>query len=373
MNGISNILKGAMGLTIAAGFAKSANACVLLCRYVAVTMCLLSVCSCEHRPLESIVASTNISVHVNVNTISNVTCDIYNSKIPVPEITPEVMRVLFFDMQQDRLLSDVFIQDRYIDEEGNLYLNGKVSINPGDYRMIIYSFGAEHTYISDYDSFENSTAYTDPLSEYMQQMLKKNAKKNTDKSENQGAKTDDQPIHEQPEHIMVARSFNENIPYHTGDHEILAEATSLVESYYMQVKIEGAEYVTSANAVLTSMAPSASLASGVKDYATPTSLYIPLVKSDDKGVPVICNVFNTFGRIPNSTNELKITFNVTRTDGEVFTHTFDISDLFLSEACIKHHWLLVDETIVIPDPPSTGGGFKPSVDDWEDIESEIEI
>ena len=111
---------------------------------------------------------------------------------------------------------------------------------------------------------------------------------------------------------------------------------------------------------------------------TPASaIYIPLLKSDDNGDPVICNVFNTFGRIPESTNELIVTFELRTVDGKILSRNFDISNLFLSQECLEHHWLLLEETIVVPPPentdPGNGGGFDPSVGDWENEYHEIEM
>ena len=92
-------------------------------------------------------------------------------------------------------------------------------------------------------------------------------------------------------------------------------------------------------------------------------------------MPVICNVFSTFGRIENSRNELLVTFDIKTIDGRIVQKEFDISDLFLSEECIKHHWLLLEETITI-DPPeisSSGGGFAPEVEDWENENYDVEL
>lgn len=63
---------------------------------------LLSV-SCHRRPLEDPANNTTLRVAVNIKAIMNITCDIYNEKIPVPTIEPEMMRVLFYDRQAKKL------------------------------------------------------------------------------------------------------------------------------------------------------------------------------------------------------------------------------------------------------------------------------
>lgn len=324
----------------------------------------LLLCSCNFRPLEVNKFDTRIEVEVNIQAIANVTCDVYNEKIPLPKIESEVFRVLFFDTQQDRLLSDTFIYDSYTDPEtGSLGIRGDISILPGDYRMMIYTFGTESTIVGEYDSWDKAYAYTSPLSEYE---LKTLALKGVQ----------DETINHQPDHLLLASSELETIPYHSGLYTITAQAKSIVESYYLQVKVEGLEYVASARAVLTSMVPSAMLSSGERDYDNPSSIYIELTKSDDRGDAVVCNVFNTFGRIPESENKLSVTFDLHTVDGRTVQKEYDISDLFLSEECINHHWLLIEDTIVVPPPetpPSSGGGFDPVVGDWEREEHEIEL
>ena len=321
--------------------------------------------ACQFRPLEEMEFQTDIQVDVDINAVLNVTCDIYNELIPQPSIESEVFRVLFFDPKKDKLVGDSFIYDSFVDPvTGNKGVRGKVSIMPGDYRILIYTFGTESTLIENYDSWDKSLAYTSALSE------------NELRSLSLKSAEDDQPIHYQPDHLLVASNEHETIPYHSGVYTISAAAKSVVESYYLQVKVKGLEYVSSAKAVLSSMAPSVKMSTRAPNYEPPVSLYIDLLKSKDGEDDVVCNVFNTFGRIPGSENELKVTFDIKTVDGRNLTKEYEISDLFESDLCKKHHWLLIDDVIEVPAPPDTpggGGGFEPTVDDWEREEHEIEI
>ena len=127
---------------------------------------LLLTCSCEFRELEEMKFQTDIQVDVDINAVLNVTCDIYNELIPPPAIESEVFRVLFFDTKEDKLVGDSFIYDSFVDPvTGNKGVRGKVSIMPGDYRILIYTFGTESTLIENYDSWDKSLAYTSALSE----------------------------------------------------------------------------------------------------------------------------------------------------------------------------------------------------------------
>lgn len=331
---------------------------------IALLIVALSSIACVRRPLERYdFKTTDIKVAVDINAICNVTCDVYNDKIPIPPIESEVMRVLFFHPSEDRLMSEAFVSDKGVNDKGEAYIGGKVSVVPGTYRVLIYSFGTESTLIGDYSSFDKSRAYAEPLNEIQ---LLRYALKSEDKP---------QTIFWQPDHLLVARSHKENIPFHSGTYTIHASASSIVESYYLQVKVDGLEYVKSAQAILSGMAPSKSLASGEMDEEHPVAIHIPLLKSKDKDEDVVCNVFNTFGRIPDSDNELTVTFDLTATDGRKYTRSFNIGELFNSEECIKHHWLLLEEHIKVepPEKPEPGGGFDPAVEDWTEEHRDISI
>ena len=306
---------------------------------------LLSV-SCHRRPLEDPANNTTLRVAVNIKAIMNITCDIYNEKIPVPTIEPEMMRVLFYDPTSKKIASETYISDITYDDEGTRCLQGDISVRPGTYQMLIYNFDTESTLVRDDQTFETIEAYTDKVTSSIRQSFL-------------GRAGEENAIVYEPDHLVVASNEREVIPFHEGVHVVKTDATSIVETYYLQIKVDGLQYVSSARAVLTGMVGSNRFGRNERVTSTPVSLYFTLQKSDDKGVDVLATVFNTFGRIEDITNCLSV--------------TFDITSLFSSEACLKHHWLLLEETVKIDPPASSGGGFDPSVDDWEDEHHDIKL
>ena len=336
-------------LRLASGFALCLSGCLF-------SGCLFS--GCERRPLLDQDFRTRVQVRVNLDGIQNVTCDIYNDKVPVPEIDPEVMHVLFYD--GNGIATESYITTREKDSEGKTVISGEVSVAPGSYRLLAYNFGTESTLVSGLGSYEGALASAETVSETLASRYKASTGE-------EGA------VVYEPDHLLVAREPDEVIPPHTGLYTVETEARTVVESYYLQVKVDGLEYVSGAQAWLSGLVENCAIASGGRSGLPGVTEYIPLIKSDDKGEPVICAVFNTFGRIEGSTNELKVTFDLKTTDGKSVRRTFDISDLFLTENCVKHHWLLLDEVIKIDPPKNAGGGFDPSVDDWDDEHHDILI
>lgn len=314
--------------------------------------------SCRRRPLEDPEYLTRVNVEVNVDGIQNVTCDIYNPAVQVPEISPDVMHVIFFDRKGD-VAAETFITEVSTAENGHRVLSGEFSVIPGKYRMLIYDYGTEATLIKDFYSWDGATAYTDPVPTYIQNTWSKGS--------------DGSPeIFTQPDHLMVARNAEEVIPYHYGVHTVYAEAKSVVESWYIQIKVDGLEYVSGAQAVLSGMARADKFATDTRVEQPESAVWFKMEKSEDGGSPVICAVFNTFGHVDGADSGLDVTFSITTSDGRKLRHSFDVSDLFRTENAELHHWLLLEDTIKI-DPPKSSGGYNPEVDDWDDEHRDLEL
>lgn len=329
--------------------------------FVMLGMVLGAFPACQRRPLEDPDFFTKVKVKVNVNAISNVTCDVYNDKLPVQNIEPTAMHVLFYDINDNSVAAESYITNVSSEVDGSRSLSGDIAILPGNYKMLVYDFGTESTIVRNYSNFYSAEAYTDLVESSI-------------RSHFQAKAGESGMIVNQPDHLVVASSEEENIPWHNDVYTIFTEAKSVVESWYVQIKVDGAEYISGAQAVLSGMVGSNHIATDSRQNEPQVSVWFELKKSDDKGVPVICTVFNTFGRVPDATNKLDITFDIKTVDGKIVQKTYDISELFLSEDAVRHHWLLINETIKIDPPSSTGGGsFDPKVEDWDNVETEIEL
>lgn len=329
---------------------------------ILITVFVLLATACERRELVEMNHVTKIAVKVNIDAVANVTCDVYNEKIQVPKIEPSAMHVLFYEAESEKVAAESFISEVGVDTDGKRVLHGNISIMPGNYKMLIYDFGTESTIVENYYKWKECRAYTNEISPALKGTLL--------------SKADPKAIEEayivyEPDHLVVATSENEYIPYHEGIHTIQADAMSVVESYYLQIKVKGLEYVSSAQAILSGMVNANKISSNTKVIEPQATIWFDLEKSDDKGVPVICTVFNTFGRIEDSQNDLEVTFDIKTHDGRTVQEKFDISELFHTEECIKHHWLLLEETIEISPPISSGGGFNPEVGDWDEEHHDI--
>lgn len=330
-----------------------------VCAAMGILCALLSLSSCHRRPLEDPEYSTRVCVEVNLDGIQNVTCDIYNPALPVQKIEPDAMHVLFFD-KSGAVAAETFITDVSTSEDGRRILSGEFSITPGRYKMLIYDYGTDATLVKDYHSWDKAMAYTDKVPFYVQNTYSK-----VEGMENL-------TIYGEPDHLVVARNPSETVPYHYGLHTIYTEARSVVESWYLQIKVDGLQYVSGAQALLSGMVRANMISTDTRVNDPGSAVWFRMVKSEDGGEPVICAVFNTFGHMDGASSGLEVTFDVNTTDGRTVRKTFDISGLFSTENAILHHWLLLDEAIKI-DPPKESGGYDPKVDDWDDEHRDIDI
>ena len=328
----------------------------------AMLLVLAAVCisACHRRPLEDPNYRTEIRIRIDDSNISNVTCDIYNESLKLQRIEPEVMHVLFYDSKTGVLAAENYISRVTFDENGDRIISGEIQLVPGDYSMLAYDFGTEDAMVRNYDRWQKAEVYTDMAPTHI-------IRKFT-------TKADETPyIIKEPEHLVVARKELESIPYHDDIYVIEATATTVVESWYVQVKVDGISYVSSTQAVLSGMYSSNLIATDTRVAVPEATSWFDLEKGEDKGTAVVCAIFNTFGPIPDVKHDLMLTFEVVRTDGYKMLKSMDISELFKTENATKRHWLLIDEMITVRPPESSSGGFDPKVDDWEDESQDIEI
>ena len=189
--------------------------------FVMLGMVLGTFPACQRRLLEDPDFFTKVKVKVNVKAISNVTCDVYNDKLPVQKIEPTAMHVLFYDINDNSVAAESYITNVSSEDDGSRSLSGDIAILPGDYKMLVYDFGTESTIVRNYSNFYSAEAYTDPVESSI-------------RSHFQAKAGESGMIVNQPDHLVVSSSEDENIPWHNDVYTIFAEAKSVVESWYVR-------------------------------------------------------------------------------------------------------------------------------------------
>lgn len=332
--------------------------------------------SCEHRELSDPNTGRYLRIYLDEE-IKNVTCGFYDESLEKPDYQqPYVMRVVFTDPETGDIVRERYIQNYGQDEKG-YYIDGYINVDPGIYNLLAYSFGSSVTRIRNERNFYGMQAYTDPVDE--------NDSKHLASSEEE----DDKLFRQMPEHLfhVVEESFElrespkvDTLRSAGGD---FFKAHSVVSSYYLQLNIDGIEWVTSSVGTLTGMAGS-TVMHGHKDIVTsdPVHLYFGMYCADKsknresgRTTAVLYSTFHTFGKIPDETSVLTLTFEFLLSDGSTQVEKMDITPEFEKPLAKDQQWILLDHTVVI-DPPvgaTSGGGMTPGVEGWEDVNAEVFI
>ncbi len=340
---------------------------------------LLAAASCHRRPLEDPSNVVKIRIKINVRTVINVntnirnTVHLYNSNATlwepkIQQLDPEMMRVLVYDPSSERLLTQSFITHTEEDENGEKVFAGDLGISHGTYNFLVYNFDTPTTQVSYENNEEEILAYTNEISSEL-------------KSKYLASKADEEfedvAIHYEPEHLLVANEKDVRISPHDTVVVIETVASTVVDTYYIQIRVQGIQYASSATAVISGLSPSNKIGYNLRTVDPSAAVVFDMNKGYDESLSgdnkdVLCAVFNTFGKIENVSSDLSVTFNVVDTAGNLLQYSANLDRVFDSELAHLYHWLIIDETMVIPNPepvtPTGNGGFQPQVDDWQEEE-----
>lgn len=336
----------------------------------------LPLTGCHFRKLQDPSNSTYVRVYVD-EVIKNVNTGFYNPDFVHPEYKrPEILRIGLFDHSDGHLVSDRYLRGQGDDERGHYY-DGYITAAPGTYDFVAYNFGTEATIVgSEYD-LSSMTAYTNEISPSLRSRFKADGNVTV-------------PIRYDADHLFVANGDGIKVKTHMGPDTLRSNtgepffrASSVVQSWYLQIGVVGSQWVASAVCVLDGMASSVRLKD--RDFANSdeTALYMELLSGTypDNFYPgltdfhCIYTTFGTFGKLPNATNNLVVTFEFITTYGKRFEVPIDITEEFFKPDATNHQWLIISKIIEIPEPEGGGGGggMNPSVTDWDDVKADIII
>lgn len=337
---------------------------------------LLSLSSCEHRPLVDLNELHYVRIYLDER-LRNVNFGFYDETKEKPEYTtPQIMRVVLYEPSNGRVVAERYLRERGMDEKGN-YLHGYISAPAGVYNLMAYNFDTQTLRIRDDKWCYHMEAYTLPVSENVKDKL---VSSRTNKD------GEFEEILNEPDHFFVKNSEWIGIEL-TDKVDTLKNpdgsdfvANSIVKTYYMQVNVKGVEYVKSAVALITGMAGSVRVFDGELNGDNPASIYFPLKNDVSKmrtndNIAVAYATFNTFGKLRDREGYIYITFEFSTVWGTVQTETIRVTDMFETQQVKEKQWIIIDKVIEItpPEGEEGTGGMSPGVNNWEQIEGGITI
>lgn len=355
--------------------------CICLSALLALLFLTLTFTGCKHRPLEEMQIIENIFVKVYFDEeIRNVSYGFYDENKRRPEYnSPQSMRVMFYDYESGKLVTERYLNDCGEDEEG-YYIQGLMGVPEGRYNILAYNFDTKETKTKNDDIYAGITAYTQYLSDSEVKYIF---------SSRSDANEYEEPVHRQPDHTFTARveDFRVEAPGPAQAPDTLKTkngkypvAKTMVKSYYFQFNVKGVEYVRSAVALITGMAGSKNMHKDEMIDDDIVSIYFGLNNGKEKRSidadenTVAYATFNTFGKLPHTEGYIDVTFEFKTIYNTVQTETFHVTDMFETEQVKEKQWIIIEKIIeIIPPEGSEGGGMTPGVNDWEEIEGSITI
>lgn len=341
-------------------------------RRIAIVLLLMAVmsASCQRRPFAENTTKVNLSLDVHLDII-------HNDEVPVPE----TMRVGLYHTETGAV--------RYTDYVGPE--GGEIHPQPGEYDLIVYNIGTESTQVRGDDSHGDIEAFTSEVSSFLKAQLSKFlAKRAKAKAEAERARTeagsgtkgsdpetsapsDEERIVYEPDHLFVGRIRSVDIPAlleGEDDREVMVEvdAHSIVETWKISLtNVEGLEWVQSVAAIISGQSGSHFIGRE-EDSEDAVSIYFEMKADKENGT--IYGQFNTFGKHPQVQSDLSLDINLTDTGGDEHHYHFDVDSEFMDNPGFH---IEIEEEVKVEEPKGGGGGFAPTVDDWEEIKTEINI
>lgn len=340
---------------------------------VIVVLASLLLISCEHRELMDISSRNLVRVYLDEQ-IKNVTCGFYNEEYEHPVYKrPVQLRAMLCSPESGEVIYESTLRNHGEDEHG-YYIEGYIGGIAGEYTLLAYQIGSSTTLLKNTNNYYDIYAYTNQVAERVLGHIPTFS-----------AEIEPEKIVVEPEHMLAAHCDFVQISDSKGtdtlkncDNEYLT-ASSIAKSYYLQLRIRGVEYVSSAAALLNGMSGSIKLCDPSKPVESDkVNLFFDMQyankqkrASDDASSAILYTTFTTFGKIDNVTSVLMLNFEFTKSDGTTQVEQIDLTQEFYTQLAIEKQWIILDKEIVITPPINTSGGMTPGVDDWEDIDADI--
>lgn len=296
---------------------------------------VLLLSSCEHKELCD---SHSHTAYVQV---------VFDWKL-APDANPETMRLYLFPATGGSAQMYEFI-----DKNG-----GTIKIPAGAYKAVCVNSDTESLLYRNVDSFEGIEAYATAGALVLRSYAVPRVEG-----------TDGERVSKSPDKLYSARHDNIVVKDIKEDQTITLFPEMSVCRYRVTVlNVSNLKYVPSDgfSGALTGM--SGGLLLGLNQL-TPQRNTIPFSVTSD-GVSTINAEFLTFGQTDVDGSQHKLVIYVILADGTKNYYTFDVTAQVDGAPNPRDVHIVLDG-LPLPKPIVNGGGFQPSVDEWENVEVDV--
>lgn len=323
----------------------------------------LFVSSCKRLELYELTTNVDLQLKIDLQINMNLNMQI-NTNIDkeftnlISGVMPEYMEVLFYDPVTHKMKTSHIMP----------ISGGQLSIAPGNYDVVAYSFGTESTQVDHLGNRDQAEAFTSNITKMMSNKFKgaiANAAPMDSSSTKSATKGyEDDPIIYAPDHLYVANENSIEIPsFLENDDTVFIHATArtILDVYSLEVLgVAGCENIEKVEAFITGQIRSNYF--GIeKRSSDPATIYITMKTDAENGR--LYTVFGTFGKLAGVDNKVYLDITVTNTDGGQYRYVYDVTDQFEDNS---DNSLIIRDEIDIPSGPTGGGGLAPEVGEWNE-------
>lgn len=135
--------------------------------------------------------------------------------------------------------------------------------------------------------------------------------------------------------------------------------------------VENLQYMESAVATVSSMSGGVYIGRG-PGVLTDEPVTVPFSLNISHDKEMLSGSFRIFGHCPGETRKHMLMVYVVLVDGSKWFYTCDVTESF-HEGSGEDGFIINVDGLPLPDPSTGGGGFRPSVDGWQDVSIDIKM
>lgn len=307
----------------------------LLSQVATVFTALLFLSSCEHKDLQYDYSRTaELQVVFNWN--------------KAPEAAPETMRLYLFPLDGGSPHTYEFTD----------YRGGRITVPAGRYKVLCVNSDTESVLYRNIDSFDSFEAYAPDGVLSVGTFL---APRPEGTSEERVAKS--------PDRLYSARLDDLTVELSKENQTVILYPELSVCRYRVEIRnVSNLQYVSSDGIAGSLSGMSGGLLVG-RNELTSEVVTVPFGVVSD-GVSTLKADFLAFGQTGSAGPAHKLVIYVIMADGSKNYYTFDVTTQ-VDEAANPYDVHILLDGLSLPKPIVNGGGFRPEVDEWQNINIDV--
>lgn len=243
---------------------------------------------------------------------------------------------------------------------------GDIFLPAGTYDLVCTTFDTETVVFSEEGDVSTLYASTNPVPVAVGDLYRSVVRAAELKT---AEALDKMPVVWQPDYLFSATVPALAVPFRDESEDcfvVQADAWPLVRTCRVVARgVTGQEWLSDATVFLTGMAPGCRLAARTLSEEA-SVLWFQLGKSPEERI--LHTYFNTFGFLPGYSHQLFLL--LTDTDGGRYLFPFDVTAQCRAGDAVT---IYVDLDFAVPEPAHGGGGFSPTVDEWNVVTHPVKL